>query len=424
MQTLQDHSQWNTVKDVCRRLKENGHEALLAGGCVRDLLMKREPHDFDIATSATPDEVEALFPKALGVGKAFGVMILPFDGFQLEVATFREDLDYKDGRRPEGVKFSSPEADAQRRDFTCNALFLDPDTGNTIDYVGGIADIQRRVIRTVGEAQARFQEDKLRLLRAVRFSSQLDFEIDPITLEAICRMAPEASVVSRERVRDELLKLLKSPLRVKGLRAMADTGLMESLFPSAHAPIHQRFEMWISRFERYETLFPGVFDQEALLALYFEPVALALANEKTLRDAHLKDVRFDNKRIDHVLEIFRTLPIWLGRENVREGRMIELLAGPIALSARRIARVLDASADTEEREKKFEALAKRVLSESMELPEAWLSGVDAKNAGFAPGRELGESLREAYLLQLEGKLASKDEAVKWLKSRALGARPS
>ena len=164
---------------MCAALHGAGFQALLAGGSVRDLLMKRAPHDFDIATDATPDEVASLFPQALTVGRQFGVTILPFqvgdEAFQIEVATFREDLEYKDGRRPEGVKFSTAKADAQRRDFTVNALFMDPLTGVISDFVDGQKDIRSRILRTVGVPHERFNEDKLRLLRAVRFSAQLDF---------------------------------------------------------------------------------------------------------------------------------------------------------------------------------------------------------------------------------------------------------
>ncbi|MES2964533.1 MAG: CCA tRNA nucleotidyltransferase, partial [Bdellovibrionota bacterium] len=150
---------------MCRTLRSAGFTALLAGGCVRDMLMSREPNDFDVATDATPDQVETLFPRAVAVGKAFGVIVLPQDGFDIEVATFREDLEYKDGRRPEGVKFSSPELDAKRRDFTVNALFLEPESGKISDFVGGQNDLTARILRTVGEPDRRFTEDKLRLLR-------------------------------------------------------------------------------------------------------------------------------------------------------------------------------------------------------------------------------------------------------------------
>ena len=217
---LEEHSQWNAVKEVCSRLRDAGFEALLAGGCVRDLIMHREPNDFDVATDATPDQIESLFPKCLLVGKAFGVIILPFDGFQIEVATFREDLQYKDGRRPEGVKFSTPKADAQRRDFTINALFYDPIKREIIDFIDGQADIKAKILRTVGDPNHRFDEDKLRLLRAIRFAAQLDFRIEDGTLRAVETHAKDVSVVSHERIRDELIKLLKSPNRNIGLELL------------------------------------------------------------------------------------------------------------------------------------------------------------------------------------------------------------
>jgi len=220
--------------EIALRLRAAGHEALFCGGAVRDRILGREPEDFDVATSATPEEGTVLFPEAVHVGAQFGVLVLPRPTAAVEVATFRADGLYVDGRRPEAVVFSDPPTDAQRRDFTINGLFEDPETGEVLDYVDGRADMRRRMIRAIGDAEARFREDRLRILRAVRFALQLDFSIEPQTRAAVRKLAPSIVDVSAERIRDELLKILRYG-RGRGLRLLRDTGLLEPLLPEIDA---------------------------------------------------------------------------------------------------------------------------------------------------------------------------------------------
>ena len=217
---------------VARRLTQEGHRALFAGGCVRDRLLGRDPSDYDIATSATPEEGTALFPHAVTVGARFGVVVVPIDGFHVEVATFRADGLYVDGRRPADVVYSDAPTDASRRDFTVNGLFEDPFTGEVFDYVGGRADLAARLLRAIGDPEARFREDHLRIMRAVRFAVQLDFAIEPATFDAVRRLAPLVATVSAERVRDELLKTLKRG-RGRGLRLLDEAGLLPVILPEA-----------------------------------------------------------------------------------------------------------------------------------------------------------------------------------------------
>ncbi|MFV1959908.1 MAG: CCA tRNA nucleotidyltransferase, partial [Planctomycetota bacterium] len=196
------------ARAVAERLASAGHEALFCGGAVRDRLLSREAQDHDVATSATPEQVAALFPRAVRVGARFGVIVLPLAHHQVEVATFRDDGLYVDGRHPTDVRFSTPERDAQRRDFTVNGLFEVPATGEVLDYVDGRRDLRARLIRAIGDPEARFGEDHLRMLRAVRLAAQLDFAIHGDTFDAIRRLAPRVTDVSPERVRTELLRLL------------------------------------------------------------------------------------------------------------------------------------------------------------------------------------------------------------------------
>jgi poly(A) polymerase len=229
--------------DVVRRLRQSGFEALWAGGCVRDELLGLLPTDYDVATSARPEDVVQTFARTVEVGASFGVVEVigprrPDGSFpKVQVATFRSDGAYVDGRRPESVVFSSAEEDAQRRDFTINGMFLDPLDGKVIDYVGGQKDLSDRVLRAIGDARARFREDKLRLLRAVRFATRFDFPIEPETAAAIREMTGQITVVSAERIAEELRKMLTHPRRARAMRQLADLGLFRHVLPLVAAEL-------------------------------------------------------------------------------------------------------------------------------------------------------------------------------------------
>jgi poly(A) polymerase len=228
---------------IIQTLRQHGFQAYLAGGCVRDLLLNREPADFDVATSATPGQVMEIFPDTYAVGAQFGVVLVPLpeaerDGEVLskrqaiEVATFRSDHGYSDGRHPDEVRFSKdPQADVARRDLTINGMMLDPVNGEVLDYVGGRADLEAGVIRAIGEPEQRFTEDKLRMLRAVRFASRFEYEIEEKTWAAIQGLAPEISAVSRERVRDEVTKMLTEGHARRAFLLLDQTGLLKEVLP-------------------------------------------------------------------------------------------------------------------------------------------------------------------------------------------------
>ncbi len=220
-----------TAAQIVHRLRHAGFEAFWAGGCVRDALLGREPHDYDVATNATPDQIEALFPHTVPVGKQFGVIIVLEGGHQFQVATFRAEADYQDGRRPGTVRFSHAREDAVRRDFTVNALFYDPITEQVHDWVGGEKDLRARLIRTVGSPEERFAEDHLRLLRAIRFAAQLGFDIEAQTMAAVQTHAEKIKLVSAERIRDELNKLFAPPHAARGLTLLHESGLMSHVLP-------------------------------------------------------------------------------------------------------------------------------------------------------------------------------------------------
>lgn len=238
---------------VLRTLRGAGHESYLCGGSVRDALMGRQPNDWDIATDAPPERVEALFPRTVAVGKAFGVVVVVEEDVNYQVASFRADGKYVDGRRPETVRYSSAKEDAERRDFTINALFYDPETDRVIDYVGGQEDLKRRVLRTVGDPRRRFQEDHLRLLRAVRFAASTGFDLDPATRDAVTEMADRVRTVSAERIGAEITRMLVEGNARRSIELLVETGLSNVTLPEIDAlagvaqpeQFHPEGDVWV-----------------------------------------------------------------------------------------------------------------------------------------------------------------------------------
>src|SRR5260370_2668779 len=224
-----------TARDVAARLRESGHVAYFAGGCVRDIVRGETPKDFDIATDANPEAVQKLFPHTYAVGAHFGVILVVENGFQFEVATFRSDDAYVDGRHPSAVHFSSPEEDAKRRDFTINGIFYDPVAEKVIDFVGGRADIEVKLVRAIGDPAQRFSEDRLRMLRAVRFATVLDYKIDNQTWSALAANAVSINEISAERIREELVRIFLSPNRTRGWDLLDSSGLMRAILPEIDA---------------------------------------------------------------------------------------------------------------------------------------------------------------------------------------------
>jgi poly(A) polymerase len=258
---------------ICLTLRRAGHQAFLVGGCVRDILLGREPVDYDVATDATPERILHIFPQALGVGAQFGVMLVPDIAKRpdeapqsVEVATFRSDIGYSDGRHPDHVVYAStPEEDARRRDFTINALLLDPESNEILDFTGGRNDLRDGIIRAIGNPAERFREDKLRMVRAVRFAARFGYAIDPATLRAIQELAPEISQVSPERLRDELTKILTEGAARRGFELLRESRLLPELLPEiartqgVEQPpqFHPEGDVWTHTLLMLEGLTPG-----------------------------------------------------------------------------------------------------------------------------------------------------------------------
>src|SRR5437660_5829301 len=242
------------ANSICEMLQRNKHQALLVGGCVRDLLLGREPADYDVATDATPVEVAGLFPESVAVGAQFGVILIPKNGLKVEVATFRSDVGYSDGRHPDRVVYSqTPQEDVERRDFTINGLLMRHDTGEVLDFVGGQKDLHAGLVRAIGDPDRRFAEDKLRMMRAVRFAARFGFAIEETTLGSMRRHVSEIQQVSPERLREELTKMLTEGAARRAFELLEETGLLGQVLPEIRAmkgveqppEFHPEGDVWI-----------------------------------------------------------------------------------------------------------------------------------------------------------------------------------
>lgn len=400
---LEMHSQWPAAKIVLDRLREHRHRALLAGGCVRDALLGRPAKDLDIATSATPDQIAGLFEKTVDVGKAFGVLRVILLGTDLEVATFRGDGHYKDGRRPESVHFSDEQEDALRRDFTVNALFFDPETDQVIDFVGGVKDLEAKLLKTVGEPERRFAEDHLRLLRAVRFAGQLGFTIEARTWAVLKDRASEAASVSRERIRDELVKLLQAGAGGRGTRLLAESNLLKTLFPALDG-----FEGVLAA-SAERTLVRSIDDAGEALARWLAP--LAKGGERGLRVAEeawsaLRLSKDEEKFVRKTLETLAEGEAFWARSL---GRRLVDYADP----AVKLAVELWDGENSAPRQAALKAEFNRIAPRN-QLPPRLLTGEDLKSR--VQGAKLGEALRASYEAQLEGRFHDRAAALTWVEA--------
>ncbi len=412
----------SAAQDILRTLRNAGHEAYFAGGCVRDELLGFTPQDYDIATSATPDDVRPLFRSVSEVGASFGVMLVRHRAHTIEVATFREEGAYSDARRPDTVRFSSAEADAGRRDFTINALFLDPlDTardprGRVIDFVQGVADLHAGVVRAVGAPDDRLAEDHLRALRAVRLASRLGFEIDPATNEAIARHASELRGVSRERIGDELRRMLAHRARAVAAARLQELGLDAPVLeePPTRAPLDILHRL--PEDASFTTaLAAWTIDRRAASG---QIDADQLASQSRAIAAHLRRALCLSNDESHALGaaidgVARLESAWLAEPVAAQKRAAASPWFDAALA------ILDARAP---------GVARSVRSRVVELaaahgglaPAPLITGDDLIAAGLAPGPRFKAILDRVYDAQLEGRIASRDEALALAKQPPAG----
>jgi poly(A) polymerase len=395
---------------VVRRLREAGHQALFAGGCVRDMLLGRPCHDFDVATDAAPQQVKRLFGRVLLIGAKFGVAMVLHNRRKVEVTTFRSDLSYTDGRRPDGVRFATPREDALRRDFTINGMFYDPIARRVIDYVGGQEDLRAGVIRTIGRPADRFAEDYLRMIRAVRFAVRLGFRVEPATAEAIRRHAPKVASISGERIHDELTKMLAHDSAGEAVRLLHELGLLRAILPELYAPAdaqtaaHRRVQVLARR--RDPVLALGAL----LMDLPAETVSAVIRRwgaSNELRDA----LKFFAEHRDG----------WRQAADLGLAQFKRLMAG------RQFARLRALWAVRERLETHRAAQARRIARRAAGIapqkvhPPPLVTGADLKDMGLTEGPLLGRILRELYDAQLNEVLTSRKEALAAAKAK-IGSR--
>jgi poly(A) polymerase len=386
---------------IIRRLRKAGFEALLAGGCVRDMLCGKKPKDYDVVTSAKPAEVCGLFHRTIKVGAKFGVIIVLIDKHQIEVATFRAETGYSDGRRPDNVSFTCAKEDALRRDFTINGMFYDPLKKEIIDYVGGRRDLKKRTIRTIGKPAERFSEDYLRMLRAVRFSAQLDFKVEKNTLNAAKRYSANIVKISGERIAMELESLLASFEREKGVKLLNETGLAKHIFPIFRDKSKAQFAVKIFDF------LPKRITFELAVAALFAGCGSGEAMK------NLEILKLSKNQLKHIKLLLEKRGYLLGDLSLAQLKMIVaepyfedlyLLQKAIQKAEKKSLSALSAV------RRRANALA------GVELrPKPLLNGYEIIRLGAKPGPQVGLVAKGLYIEQLSERILTKPKAVNWVK---------
>ena len=465
------------AREIAAKLQRAGFAAFWVGGCVRDFLLGREPQDFDIATNAKPEQVEKLFQRTIPVGKKFGVILVVENKQQFEVATFRAEAEYRDGRRPGKVIFANAEADASRRDFTINGLFYDPLTEKIHDWVGGERDLQAKIIRTIGRPEERFGEDHLRMLRAVRFAAQLDFEIEPKTLAAIQALAPKIKLISAERVRDELIKLFAAPSvgvpsslvgqasslptpgrleacptkcsgkvralpgAARGLVLLRESGLLEPILPELTATItceqSPDFHPEGSVFNHIRLMLekmPAGASESLPWAVILHDIAKPVTAEKDpatgeihfyghekigadMAEEILQRLRFPRKQTEEIVTCVRNHMQFKDVKQMRKATLRRLLLRetfPLELELHRLD-CLGSFGGLEH----YDFLVEQAeeLKKRPAIRPPLVTGDDLIRLGMKPGKEIGAVLAEIREKQLADELKTPDEAAEWAKNR-------
>jgi putative nucleotidyltransferase with HDIG domain len=440
-------SQQVAAEKIVDRLRAEGHEAYFAGGCVRDLLLGRAPSDFDVATSARPDVVMGLFPRTFAVGASFGVILVAeeVDGVEVitEVATFRSDGAYADGRRPESVRFSDkPEEDVQRRDFTINGMLLDPqvfrESGNlsssVLDFVGGRDDLAAKLVRAIGDPAQRFSEDKLRMLRAVRFAARFDFEIESKTEEAIRQVASEISQVSRERVRDELTRMLTEGHAKRAFELLDRTGLLREVLPEivrlhgVEQPpeFHPEGDVWIHTMMLLDQLPEGVSPALAWGALLHDvgkPATFTPGPGRIRFNGHVevgvkiaedicRRLRFSNEESEQIARLVENHMRFGDVMRMKDSTLKRFFRLPsfaehLALHRMDVMASFGDLTLYDFAKGRFEAMSQEEVR-----PALLVTGRDLIEAGYKPGPRFKELLALVEDAQLEGRIHSREEGLK------------
>ncbi len=447
-----------TAVEIVRTLQAKGHQAYWAGGCVRDMLLGIKPKDFDIVTSAKPDEIEKIFEKTIPIGKKFGVILAIIDGHHFEIATFRSDAASSDGRRPDAVIFTTAEEDAQRRDFTINAMFYDPIADKIYDYVGGQKDLEEKLIRFIGEPEKRIAEDYLRILRAIRMKNTFQFQYHPDTYNAVKNNAQHVIKISAERISDELNKMILSPHPRKAFEEMEDTGLLQILMPEMVAmkgvaqpyEYHQEGDVWEHAMRAIESLrntehFTQPPSLEVHWAVVFhdigKPDTFKVADDRIRFDGHasrsaeiardiMKRLKFPRRMIDHVAWLTEHHMMMVQLVDMPQHKRLQWFHHPLFLELMEVFYADAAGTDGGEKTpqdfaEKFDLYEKILtlyrsdLAEMPHPPEPLLTGHEIMElTGLTPGPKVGELTHALYEKQLAKELTTKEEVIEWVKKRA------
>jgi poly(A) polymerase len=451
---------------IVRTLREHGHKAYLVGGCVRDLLLGREPADYDVTTDAIPDEVMRIFPDTYAVGAQFGVVLVPLpmreeqqvprlrpsfaerssdsarddnSGGVVEVATFRSDIGYSDGRHPDQVRFSKdPREDVERRDFTINGLLLDPATNEVLDFVGGRKDLEAGIIRTIGDPERRFAEDKLRMLRAVRFAARFGYSIEPGTFRAIQKLASQIDQVSRERVRDEVSKMLTEGQARQAFLLLDQTRLLHEVLPEIEAmkgveqppQFHPEGDVFVHTLLLLDKLpqpCPLTLAWGALLHDVGKPSTFRIAPDRIRFDGHVdvgvkmaeeicRSLRFSNDDTDQILALIDNHMRFAHVQRMKESTFKRFVRMPRFDQHLQLHRMDCLSSHGDLTSYNFTREKMAPMPPEIMRPAPLISGDDLIAAGYKPGPQFKEILSAVEDGQLEGRLRSRAEAMAFVES--------
>jgi poly(A) polymerase len=433
---------------IVQTLRQQGFQAYLVGGCVRDLLLGREPKDYDVATNATPAQVMEIFPETYAVGEQFGVVLVPVprggvacnvptQSYAVEVATFRSDLGYSDGRHPDEVRFSSdPREDVARRDFTINGMLLDPVTGEVLDFVGGRKDLEAGIIRTIGDPERRFAEDKLRMLRAVRFAARFESTIEAETFAAMQKLSQQIQVVSRERVRDELTRMLTEGHGRRAFLLLDQSGLLQHVLPEISAmkgveqppEFHPEGDVFVHTLLLLDHLpqpCPMTLAWGALLHDVGKPATFRVAPDRIRFDNHVevgvkmaekicRRQRFSNDEAEQVLALVENHMRFGHVSRMKESTLKRFMRLPAFDEHLALHRADSLASHSHLSTYEFLQQKRAEIPPDKMRPAPLVTGDDLIAAGHAPGPKFREILNAVEDAQLEGRLASRDAALEFV----------
>jgi len=436
--------------EIVRTLRYRGHQAYFAGGCVRDLLLGREPADYDVSTDATPHQVMQIFPQTFAVGEQFGVVLVPLaepsgatgvparHAAAIEVATFRSDVGYSDGRHPDQVRFTKdPREDVERRDFTINGMLLDPATNEILDFVGGRDDLQAGIVRAIGDPERRFAEDKLRMLRAVRFAARFDYKIDPATMEAIQKLAPKIHQVSSERVREELTKMLTEGRARRAFELLDSAGLLPEVLREISAmkgveqppQYHPEGDVFVHTLLLLEKLPAGCSKTLAWGALLHDvgkPPTFRIAPDRIRFDGHVevgvkmvaeicRRLRFSNDETDQILALIDNHMRFADVQRMKQSTLKKFLRLPAFDEHLELHRIDCLSSHGQLASYEYSRDQLQSIPPEAIRPTPLITGQDLIEAGYEPGPSFKEILTAIEDAQLEGRLASHEDAMAYVR---------